>query len=219
MSVRVMSWVWEHSDSEGIDRLVLLALADQARDDGGNAYPSIALLARKAKVSTRTVQRSIRALVLLGEVSVDMNAGKHGVNVYTIRMDPRLTDTGDDLTPPSVRHTSQLDTVTPVTPRGDNPVTRTVKNHPLPPKPPADARAQGAPKKGHCGRHSFHRATCQRCGDVESGLANERALLAAAIAKCQACEGMGWVLDDDKKPTKQRCRHLDVLGSSEMAAS
>lgn len=86
MSIKVMSWVWEHSRAAGIDRLVLLAIADAANDDGAQAWPSGETLARKTGVNLRTVQRSVRRLVDLGEVSVKTNAGKNGANVYRVHM-------------------------------------------------------------------------------------------------------------------------------------
>jgi len=84
-----MAWVWESSRSEGIDRLVLLAIADSASDHGGDAWPSVGTLADKAKISVRTVQRAVVRLVELGELVVKVNAGKHGVNVYRVVMTPR----------------------------------------------------------------------------------------------------------------------------------
>jgi hypothetical protein len=104
MSVRVMSWVWESSRSEGIDRLVLLAIADAASDHGGDAWPSVQSLATKAAVSVRTVQRAIRSLVELGELAVSAQAGKHGVNVYRVVMTPRQNVTPVRTSPPSERH-------------------------------------------------------------------------------------------------------------------
>lgn len=98
MSVRVMSWVWEHSRSEGIDRLVLLAIADAAADHGGDAWPSVASLSRKAKVDPRTVQRAVRRLVESGELQLRQNAGRNGVNVY------RVTMTCGATPPPAERH-------------------------------------------------------------------------------------------------------------------
>lgn len=86
MSIRVMSWVWENSVAEGIDRLVLLAIADAASDDGGNAWPSAATLAAKTRVHVRTVQRSIQRLADMGELSIRANAGRNGVNVYCVLM-------------------------------------------------------------------------------------------------------------------------------------
>lgn len=75
MSVDCSTWVWRSSRSEGTDRLVLLAIADQAGSDGLDAWPSIATIAQRCRVSTRTVQRSIAALVELGELEVGMQAG------------------------------------------------------------------------------------------------------------------------------------------------
>lgn len=45
-----------------IEKLVLLALADHARDDGTGAYPSIDLLARKSSLSRRGTQKVMRRL-------------------------------------------------------------------------------------------------------------------------------------------------------------
>jgi hypothetical protein len=209
VSVRILSWVWDSSRSEGTDRLVLLALADQARDDG-TTWPSVETIALRSRVSERTVQRSIKALQLLGELAVEANAGTRGTNKYTVIVSPRQIDTPDNLTPVS-QSPRQIDGVTPMTRSGDTRVTRTVKNHQLPPNPPAPRGGIGAPKKGHCPRHALHRASCRVCLDIENGLANERALLAIAIAKCPDCEGMGFLLDDDKRPTKRKCNHETVL--------
>lgn len=142
MSVRVISWVWEQSLAEGTDRLVLLAIADCAADDGGNAWPSISTLAGKARVSARTVQRSVKALQLLGEIEIDANAGRHGTNMYRIRMDRQIVTLTDshpvNLSPvtesprQSVTPSTGRGGVTTVTPEGDTPVTRTVLEPSLP---------------------------------------------------------------------------------------
>lgn len=99
MSIRVMSWVWEQSAAEGLDRLVLLAIADNADDRGGNAWPSVETLRLKAKVSERTVQRAIRRLVALGELQVESRAGMNRVNIYCVVMTPRHTDTPSESHP------------------------------------------------------------------------------------------------------------------------
>ncbi len=44
------------------EKLVLLALADHARDDGTGAYPSVDLLARKSSLSRRGTQKVMRRL-------------------------------------------------------------------------------------------------------------------------------------------------------------
>lgn len=82
-----MAWVWEHSRSRGNERLVLLAIADCANDQGESAYPSLVTLTRKAAVSRSTVLRSIEALVALGELRVDTAASKYGTNEYAVIMD------------------------------------------------------------------------------------------------------------------------------------
>jgi len=57
MSIRVMTWVWDNSTVGGNERLCLLAIADNAADDGRNAWPSLATLARKTRLDERTVRR------------------------------------------------------------------------------------------------------------------------------------------------------------------
>jgi Helix-turn-helix domain len=49
-------------DVPASEKLVLLALADHARDDGTGAYPSIGLLASKTSQSRRGVQKILRRL-------------------------------------------------------------------------------------------------------------------------------------------------------------
>lgn len=105
MSVRVMSWVWDHSTSAGADRLVLLAIADSANDQGRDAYPSVTTIARKAKMDKRTVQRSLRSLVAAGELAVAEFAGQNGTHRYRVIMaDGRQDTTPGDTPPPVVIH-------------------------------------------------------------------------------------------------------------------
>ena len=78
MSVRVMQWVWEHSRATGIDRLVLLAIADNANDDGGNAYPGMATLMAKTRLPRSTIYEAIRRLIALGELErTTPSRGRH----------------------------------------------------------------------------------------------------------------------------------------------
>lgn len=69
MSLPATRWVWECSGASGSDLLVLLALADFC-DDAGEAFPRIDTLCAKTRLSRRAVQRSVAALVELGEVVV-----------------------------------------------------------------------------------------------------------------------------------------------------
>lgn len=86
MSVRVMAWVWSESTSTATARFVLLAIADAANDAGAEAYPSMAALVRKTRLSERTVQAAIKTLTDLGELVVYPNAGPKGTNRYRIVM-------------------------------------------------------------------------------------------------------------------------------------
>ena len=78
MSVGISDAVWKYSQSTGTARLVLLCLADHA-DAAGESFPSIASIARKCRLKDgRHVQRVIRKLAALGELSVIANGGRSG---------------------------------------------------------------------------------------------------------------------------------------------
>lgn len=135
MSIRVIQWVWDHSQAGGADRLVLLAIADNANHDGSDAWPSVEELSRKARVSERTVQRCIGNLEALGELVVERNAGgsrttpgNRRPNRYAVIMQgcqsvTPVTDAGVTPVQPGV---------TSATSRGDTGVTQTVLNRPDP---------------------------------------------------------------------------------------
>ena len=74
MSIRIMSDVWL-ADLGTTEKIVLLVIADHASDDGGNAWPSQATIARKASLSIRTVQRVINDLEEAGWLWKDRHAG------------------------------------------------------------------------------------------------------------------------------------------------
>lgn len=83
-----MNWVWDASRTVGNDRLVLLAIADRASDEGMDAWPSIAALAKKTRLHARTVQRCIRNIEALGELGIEApRVPGSGPNVYVVRMD------------------------------------------------------------------------------------------------------------------------------------
>lgn len=92
MSVRVMSQVWDLA-LPAFEKLVLLALADCANDEG-LAWPSIATLKRKSGAGERTIYRAIAAMETLGVLSIERVTGKG--NRYTI--------TPAAVTPLPVRH-------------------------------------------------------------------------------------------------------------------
>ena len=61
MSIKLMSAVWERDDLTSTQKLVLLALADWANDEG-LCWPSVDRVALKASLTSRGVQKTIRAL-------------------------------------------------------------------------------------------------------------------------------------------------------------
>lgn len=74
MSVKLMALVWELELST-FEKLVMLALADCANDDG-ECWPSVATLSRKTGAAERTVQRSLRSLEQAGLLKTITVAGR-----------------------------------------------------------------------------------------------------------------------------------------------
>jgi hypothetical protein len=57
MSIKIMDWVFENSKAQGIERLILLVIADHCNSEGEDAFPRISVIARRANVSERTVKQ------------------------------------------------------------------------------------------------------------------------------------------------------------------
>jgi len=98
----------------GTAHRVLLKIADRVDELGYGAYPSVDSIAETLMCSTRTVQRGIRELLIIGLIRLgDQRLVDH------IRADRRPT-VYDCLTPALKLHESRGDIyVTPSTPRGD----------------------------------------------------------------------------------------------------
>ncbi len=89
MSVRVMTWVFDHAvDVSGNHLTVLLAIADRCNDEGYDAYPSIEALAGKVHCHRATVIRAIQHLEAIQLLRVTREEGER--NRYVIIMQPRL---------------------------------------------------------------------------------------------------------------------------------
>jgi hypothetical protein len=86
MSIKVMSMVFDRYPSGGMERLLALAMADHASDDGRRIWPSVDELARKTMQSRSSVQRQIRRMVAIGWlIQVKSATGRPGVtNEYRI---------------------------------------------------------------------------------------------------------------------------------------
>ena len=99
MSVHVLSWVLKNSDETLGRRLVLIVLADHARDDGTGAWPSVQTIARETRMSERQVQRCLRDLE--GSEAIErtgrhrVEGQRHGTFIYAVKMKAK----GDNVSP------------------------------------------------------------------------------------------------------------------------
>ncbi|MEV0681662.1 helix-turn-helix domain-containing protein [Actinosynnema sp. NPDC050436] len=82
-----MTWAWENAPVAGTELLLVLAIADSADDDGRNAWPSVADLARKTRLNERTVQRLLKRLQRDGHITIELGGGRRR-NRYAITMSP-----------------------------------------------------------------------------------------------------------------------------------
>lgn len=89
MSVEAMSWVFTSSEASGGDRLVLLALADHAGRDEWVAWPSVARLARSARLSPRAAQYALRRLERDGRI-VRAGESRNRTVVWRVVKDPGI---------------------------------------------------------------------------------------------------------------------------------
>ena len=79
-----MARVWASSQQKGGELLVMLALADFS-NDAGESWPSIPVLAQKARLTDRQVQRVLNTLEELGEIRRNRsNGGRNRRNHYFI---------------------------------------------------------------------------------------------------------------------------------------
>lgn len=82
-----MTWVMENSRSTENDRLVLIAIANEADDFGFNAWPGKKRLESASNSSKSTVTRSLKRLEALGELIVARRSGRRASNHYALVMD------------------------------------------------------------------------------------------------------------------------------------
>lgn len=88
MSIRAIAWVLEHSEAEGVDRLVLIAIANHVRGDGGESRPGQRRIAREARVAQSTASRAIRRLVESGELEIVTTGRGQTTNRYRLSTTP-----------------------------------------------------------------------------------------------------------------------------------
>lgn len=98
MSMRLVSLVLEEYQGTTRQRLVLMALAKHANDDGSSCFPSVKKLAKVAGVCIATVQRALPELADQGAITILHKGGATGrgdhsrykINVENINKDRTL---------------------------------------------------------------------------------------------------------------------------------
>jgi hypothetical protein len=109
MSVRVMSDVFSADLGSLTDKLVLLALADHAADDGSSVYPGLARLSWKCDLTERAVRKVLRRLEQRRFIHTAEKATHHRTTRYQLdvaairaaRRSPLEEESGGNVVPPS----------------------------------------------------------------------------------------------------------------------
>lgn len=135
MSIRLMTAVWEREDLASTHKLVLLALADWANDEG-LCWPSISRLAIKTSMAGRSVQRIIRQLEDMKFIRREEEIGKG--NRYWISIPLTECHPCISVTPPLTECHPTPDTVSPNTSEIHQLTTKDIKRE-LPGWMPKDA--------------------------------------------------------------------------------
>lgn len=85
MSIKIMTRVFD-SDLPTTEKMVLLAMADYASDNGDSIFPSIETLSRKTSLSERAVQNTIKSLIEKNYlILLKKGGGRNKTNLYKIR--------------------------------------------------------------------------------------------------------------------------------------
>ena len=94
MPAALTAAIWEHSRCKGSELLLLLAIADEA-DEDGTLCRSIARLAQKIRLNDRNIRRILKKLEASRELIISRGAGRYGRHVFHINCvsrDAILTD-------------------------------------------------------------------------------------------------------------------------------
>lgn len=97
MSVQALGWVLDHSTTEGVARLCLIALANHADKETGECWVSIATVAREANCHVDTAKRTIAQLHKAGHIDRAIQASPDSrqradrkTNLYQVHTDPTI---------------------------------------------------------------------------------------------------------------------------------
>ena len=84
MSIGAITKVFATCPEEKSEYLVLIAMADQADDEGGNIWFKWETIAHKARIDERTAQMIVEKLIKKGRVRVETGAAPRGYDLYQI---------------------------------------------------------------------------------------------------------------------------------------
>lgn len=94
-----MNDIWHNSETTGNDRLVMLAIADNADEEKRMAWPSASTISRKTKIPLRTVFRCIKRCVEMGELEIVEKGKSEGhSNMYRILVEKWVKGGSDKMT-------------------------------------------------------------------------------------------------------------------------
>lgn len=113
MSIYALSWVLRNSEARNGARLVLIALADFAHDDGSKAFPGVDTLVSHTRLGRTAVKDALKRLVADGLIE-EQGRTRSGTAIWRIRMgsdsDARGSESGGNRTQtdpdPSTTHPS-----------------------------------------------------------------------------------------------------------------
>lgn len=138
MSIRAMNWAWAQ-ELPPTPKLILMAFADAA-NHVDECWPAIPFVAKKCRVSERTVQRVLRDFETLNILSISERftaKGRRTSNVYRLHID---CETRPDKLSPSKNLEQQGDKMSGTTVASD--VTLGGDKAMSPPEPPYDSKQQ-----------------------------------------------------------------------------
>jgi len=99
LSIQAISWVLEESEAEGLDRLVMIVLANYANEDW-LAWPSQRTIQREARIAKNTVRAAVGRLVESGELEIVERGDHRRSTRYRLTRTPARKG-GSDLTHPT----------------------------------------------------------------------------------------------------------------------
>lgn len=84
MSVKVMGMVFDATDISSTQKLVMLALADYANEEGRSIYPSVETISKRTSLTERAVRKTLSDLRKRGVIVIVKRSGQHRANEYAI---------------------------------------------------------------------------------------------------------------------------------------